>query len=826
MKPIKIAMKPFFKIIFFSFLLLCTVTLAQKKALDAKFTSEKVTVDGKNNEAIWQFAPVATDFVMFQPDNGKAIDTSKKTDVRIVYDNEAIYIFATMFDDAPSKILKEITQRDNIGTADIFGVFVNGFNDGQQDFQFFVSASGVQMDRLATEDGEVAPNNYNQDFSWDAIWDSEVTITDLGWTVEMKIPYAALRFSKESVQTWGINFFRGIRRDRQSYTWSAIDNKIESTRNQNGVLQGIQNVKTPTRLFFIPYSSYYYEKNESGSANKFKAGMDIKYGINDSFTLDAILVPDFGQTKFDNVILNLSPYEQQFNENRPFFTEGTDLFNKANLLYTRRIGGAPRFGFDGNVETVIEPAAVNLLNAIKISGRTKNGLGIGFLNAITEKTTGIIQNFATGDKRRGVVEPLTNYNVLVLDQRFNQNSSVTLTNTNVTRNGNYRDANTSAFLFDLNSKGNDYNLSGDFKYSTIDTNPEGDFSNAYQYINKTSDYDGFKTALNFEKTSGKYRYTVFGKYISANYDINDLGYGAQTDYHNVYADFSYRILNPTSIFNTFRMDVKSSVEIQNTTGKIQDQFFNFSVEGNSVSNDYYKAFFQINPLTTFDFYQPRVFGRYSYLPRSFSSNLFFSSNYNRAFAIDFQPSVKFYDEHRRIDYGFYLSPRYRVNDKILLIYSFNYFRNLNDRGSIYVENPLNDIYYTQRNVKTITNELSGKLAINNKMTFNLTARHYWLVSQNKQNFILQQDGFLTDTAFVNGLDENFGAWNFDLSYSWWFAPASQISILYRNNAQDYSNVIERNFAKNFNNLFEDNLNNIFSISFRYYIDYNAAKNWF
>ncbi len=808
-------MTQFFKTFSFVLLLICSKSFAQKKTLQAKFVSEKIVIDGKFNESIWQTAPIATDFIMFQPDNGKAIDSTKKTDVRIVYDNEAVYISATLYDSEPQKILKEITQRDNIGTADIFGVFINGFNDGQQDFQFFVSASGVQMDRLATEDGQVNPDNFGQDFSWDAIWDSEVTLTDFGWTVEMKIPYAALRFSKESIQTWGLNFFRGIRRDRQSYTWSPIDSEIASTRNQNGILEGIENVKTPTRLFFIPYSSYYYEKNETGSANKFKAGMDIKYGINDSFTLDAILVPDFGQTKFDNVILNLSPYEQQFNENRPFFTEGTDLFNKANLLYTRRIGAAPKFvpeNFDAANETIVDaPATVNLLNAIKISGRTKGGLGIGFLNAITEKTYGTIQNNVTGEKRKGVIEPLTNYNVLVLDQRFNQNSSLSLTNTNVARNGKYRDANATAFLFNLNTKENDYNLSGDFKYSSINT---------------VQDYDGFKTAVNFEKTSGKYRYTLFGKYISADYDINDLGYATQTDYHNVYADFSYRILNPTKLFNTFRFDLKSSVEIENTTGKVQDNFYNAGVEGNSRQNDYYKAFIQINPLETFDFYQPRIPGRYSYVPRSFTSFLVFSSNYNDTFAFDIQPSIKVYDEKNRKDYGVFMSPRYRVSDQILLIYSFNYFRNLNDRGFILYDNATSDIYYTQRNVKTITNEISGKFALNNKMTFNLTARHYWLTSKNKKNFLLEEDGYLTDTAFIPNLDDNFGAWNFDLSYSWWFAPASQISILYRNNATDYRNDIVRSFGKNVKNLFDENLNNIFSISFRYYIDYNTAKNWF
>jgi hypothetical protein len=805
-----------FNLLFTIMLLAVSSTYAQKKVLQAQFIDEKINIDGNPHESAWATADIATGFTMFQPDNGKPIDIAKNTEVKLLYDDNAIYIFANMRDDDPTKILTEITRRDQVGTADIFGVFINGFNDGQQDFQFFVTASGVQLDRLATEDGEVTPDAFSQDFSWDAIWDSAVQITDEGWTAEIKIPYAALRFSKEQVQTWGLNFFRGIRRDRQNYTWNPINSAIGAVRPQNGILEGIRNIKPPTRLFLIPYSSYYYENNQEGSEHKVKAGLDIKYGINDSFTLDAILVPDFGQTRFDNVVLNLSPYEQQFTENRPFFTEGTDLFNKAGLLYSRRIGGSPRFrpeNYNGTTDSIANvPATVNLLNAIKISGRTKNGLGIGFLNAITETTYATVyskQEDGSVVARRGIVEPLTNYNVLVLDQRFNQNSSVSFTNTNVARNGNYRDANVSALLFDLNTKENSFNVSGDFKYS---------------HIYADTDYTGFKTSLNIEKTSGKYRFSGFGKYISADYDLNDLGYSTITNYHYVFADFSYRILNPTKWFNTFRTDVKSGLEIQNTTGRIQDFYYTASAEGNSKTNDYYKALIQWTPTELFDFYQPRVAGRYSYVPRNIMGLLYFSSNYNHAFALDIQPQYKISDEKGRQDYSIYLSPRYRFNDRMLLIYTFNYLRQLNDRG--YVDHDANGIYYAERNIKTISNELSGRYAINNKMSLNLTARHYWSFSKNHEFFSLNDRGYLDPSTFTGALDENLNLWNFDLSYSWWFAPASQLSILYRNNATDYGNIVDKDFSRNLKNLFTDNLNNIFSISIRYYIDYNEAKRWF
>ena len=420
------------------FIIICTSLLyGQKKTLNTKSITSKISIDGKITEDAWNSAEIASDFVMYQPDNGKSINENKKTEVKVVYDNDAIYIAATLYDENPSKIKKEITNRDSFGVTDYFSVFINGFNDGQQDFRFYVTAAGVQLDCIATED--------YKDFSWDAIWDSKAVITDKGWVVEMKIPYAAIRFSNSNKQTWGINFLRNIQRDVQVYSWNRIDTKIGAELTQNGLLEGIENIKTPTRLFFIPYVSFYNQKDNTQSDNTFKGGLDIKYGINDAFTLDAILVPDFGQTKFDNAILNLEPFEQQLDENRPFFTEGTELFSKGNLFYSRRIGGYPSSDptVRENEEITDYPSTVDLLNAIKISGRTKKGLGIGFLNAITEKTYATIKDTVTSTTRKEVIEPLANYNIVVLDQRFNQNSSVTFINTNTIRNGSFRDANVS-----------------------------------------------------------------------------------------------------------------------------------------------------------------------------------------------------------------------------------------------------------------------------------------------------------------------------------------------------------------------------------------------
>lgn len=811
-QPINRFMKNY---LLFCFLLLSFFGYSQKKVLQTKFISEKVEIDGKLNEDIWQSASIASDFITFEPDNGKPIPENKKTEVKVLYDNDAIYIGAMMYDDNPDKILREITQRDDFGTSDIFGVFINGFNDGQQDFQFFVNAADGQADCITTDTN-------GEDYSWDAVWKSKAVITDKGWIVEMRIPYAALRFSAENKQTWGLNFFREVRRDRFKYTWNFIDSKLGTFTQQTGILEGIENIKPPTRLFLLPYSSFYVDANSrQKTKGTLKGGLDLKYGINDAFTLDMILIPDFGQTKYDDQILNLGPFEQQFNENRPFFTEGTDLFSKGNLVYSRRIGGNPSNypTTQPNEEIIDNPASVNLINALKVSGRTKNGLGVGILNAVTEKTAASIRNNDTQEIRKEIVEPLANYNVLVLDQRFRKNSSVAFVNTNVTRNGSFRDGNVTALVWDLNTKKNTYNLSGDFKYS---------------YINDLEDKKGINSQLNFSETSGKFRYGIGADIMTKDFDNNDLGINFETNYYSIYANSSYRILNPTKIFNSFNARINGYSQFQKETGKIQASNINFQINSNTKKNHYFGIGFDANPIETFDYYEPRAANRYVIRPTKIGGFVYISTNYNNAFAIDLNPSYAVFDEAGRNSYGFSIGPRYRFNDKLSLNYNFNFFRQNNNKGYIDSINDdmnsatPNTIVFANRNVITYSNTLSGKYSLNSQMTFNISLRQYWSYAENKNTLSLEQNGRLADfIGYTTNKNSSFYSWNADLSFSWWFAPGSQVSVLYRNNAGAFEREINKKFNDNVTNLLNnDALSHIFSISVRYFIDYNQVKNKF
>ncbi len=790
--------------------LISCVGYSQRKSLNAEVAAAPIIIDGQLTEPIWQTAQVATNFLEFYPDNGKLCDPTMQTEVRVAYDNEAIYIAAKMYDSDPSKILTQLTQRDDFGTADHFGVFINGYNDGQQDFRFFVSAAGVQMDANTT-------NSNGEDFTWDAIWESKVAITEFGWVAEFRIPYAAIRFPKAAEQKWGINFYREVRRDRRQFTWNLIDTKVNNELAQTGILDGIKNINPPTRLFFIPYGSFYYEKNKGQQDTRFKGGMDIKYGINDSFTLDAILVPDFGQTKFDNVELNLGPFEQQFNENRPFFTEGVDLFNKGDLLYSRRIGGEPStYPLTRDNEIVSKyPSTVNLINALKLSGRTKGGLGIGILNAVTEKSFATLRDTINNIDRKVVVEPLANYNVLVLDQRFGSNNSISLINTSVTRNAAFRDANVTAALFDLHTKKNTYAAGGNFKYSYINELPGN------------NNYDGFTGGLNLDETSGNYRYGISGGYISKYFDNNDLGINFQTDYHAASAYWNYRILNPTKHFNRLQLNMRVYTELQNKTGRAQEAYYVGSIDLTDKKNDSYGGGVTITPFEIYDFYEPRVDGRFLALPKQYRANAYISTNYNRKFAFDINVNYEITDQKDRNIAGIRVSPQYRISDHIFIDYEF-YFQHLNNDVG-YVAQDFNDIVMATRNRNTYVHTISGRYSINNRMTIDLAARQYWSYVQNSRFQNLNDDGSLSPSLYNKDRNTSYNSWNVDLSYSWWFAPGSQISVLYRNNAlvsQRNLSSIDRNYRRNLNDLFVGNLDSVISVSIRYYIDYNRIKNLF
>ncbi len=393
---------------FFKFFFLCiiifasTYCYAQTKSLQAVDVKQPPKLDGKLDDEVWKNIPAATDFIINFPDFGKPSNSNSQ--VKLVYTNEAIYVGAYLYDN-PKLIRKQFTERDKEERqdADNFGIAFDTYNDKQNAFYFIVTSANVQSDvRVSAATSNDNGDNFGSagfDYNWDAVWDSRTSITANGWIAELKIPYSALRFSKKNIQDWGLNFSRYIRRFNEKSYWNEVNPKTDGFVNQFGNLKELQNLQPPLRLSLLPYVSTGYRivPTNAGTIENFlhNGGMDVKYGINESLTLDMTLIPDFGQVQSDNIILNLSPFEYQYAENRPFFTEGTELFNKAGIFYSRRVGETPigyynvlQLASDSGYTILRNPSVTQLYNATKLSGRTKSNLGIGLFNAITAPVHG------------------------------------------------------------------------------------------------------------------------------------------------------------------------------------------------------------------------------------------------------------------------------------------------------------------------------------------------------------------------------------------------------------------------------------------------------
>jgi hypothetical protein len=463
------------------FLLIVMTPIFAQKKLEAKHIDEKISIDGELKENAWSNVKYSNSFTQVKPYPGKP--ATRDTKVALCYDHEAIYI-AAICNDQKDSVSKVLSLRDDYNAnLDAFGIFLDTYNDDQNGFGFGVTSKGVQLDF------KIASTEFNDQLN--LVWNSVVKITDTAWIAEIKIPFSAIRFPKKQIQDWGINFTRQISRYREESTWSPVNPDLENYLLEAGDVVGIENIDPPLRLALMPYvSSYLNHSKADGTTTSLNGGMDIKYGINEALTLDVTLVPDFGQVVFDQQVLNISPFEIQFNENRQFFTEGTELFTKAGLFYSRRIGvQAPQ----SVLQTLLNDdeylsnlaSATQLYNASKVSGRLKNGLGVGVFNGITAPQYATAVNKITKEEREIMASPLTNYNVLVFDQNLKNNSSVTFTNTNVWRAGSFYDANVSGFNFNINTKDNKFNFNGKTSLSAK--------------LNKVSTELGYNYNLNFKK---------------------------------------------------------------------------------------------------------------------------------------------------------------------------------------------------------------------------------------------------------------------------------------------------------------------------------------
>ncbi len=404
------------------------------RAVTATATLEPIQVDGRLDEPAWEQGIATTRFIQRDPDQG--MPATERTEAIILYDSEAIYVGARLFDSAPDSIVARLGRRDAQQESDFFAVFLDPYLDRRSGYYFGLTAAGTLHDGVLLNDN-------NDDSDWDGVWQGRVQRTSEGWTAEMRIPYSQLRFYQQDQYVWGVNFVRGIsRKQERAYL-------VYTPRNESGFvsrfpeLVGIRDVRPSRQLEVIPYvtSRATYDQTVSdgnpfndGSVYGMDGGVDIRYGLTSNLTLNATLNPDFGQVEVDPAVINLSDYETYFPEKRPFFIEGSSVFgnfgeggasntfgfnwSSPSFFYSRRIGRLPAGSLPGHAFSDM-PEGTRILGAAKVIGKLNGSWNVGILQALTAREHARLQS-GVGVRSRAEVEPTAYHGVYRAQKEFTE----------------------------------------------------------------------------------------------------------------------------------------------------------------------------------------------------------------------------------------------------------------------------------------------------------------------------------------------------------------------------------------------------------------------
>ena len=797
------------------------------KQLTAKRTTINFKIDGILDEADWKTAPMATDFVELNPVAFRKEDNLNRTEIYILYNNSGLLLGGYCHEQNKDSIATELVGRDNFGNNDFVGFVFDTYNDKVNGTEYFVTPLGEQMDaKVVPSDG----HGNSEDFSWSSVWQSATKRQSDGWTFELYIPYSALRFSKKDQQVWGMNIVRRRNKSGKQLFWSPIDPIKNGFLTQEGLFTIPEKINPPLRLSFTPYFSTYlnnYPYNTPGIKNtttSVNGGMDLKYGINESFTLDATLVPDFGQVQSDNNVLNLSPFETKFNENRSFFTEGTELFNKGNLFYSRRVGSTPLHYYDvnnqvsNNEHIVSNPLESRLINATKISGRTKGKLGIGIFNALAEQTYATVED-NSGKSRKILTNPLTNYNIIVLDQSLKNNSTLTLINTDVSRAGKDYNANVTAGLVNFYDKNNKWNFNANAYTST--------------FFNKNT--TGYKGGLGLGKVSGRFHVQVSAQVIDDKFDPNDLGIQFYNNNINYFTFLGYNITKTHKWYNRWYNNVNLNYNRHYRPNQYQS--FEYNYNGNIQLKNLWWIGLNLNGrLKGNDFYEPRIDGRVFTSPATFSPGFFIQSNEAKKYSVSGSAQYGMTNLFNSKETDFELNQRIQFNNKFTLshVISYGYINNNAGFDGIYTNNGQDTVLFGRRDRTTVENRLNLKYSFNTKMYITMRLRHYWSKVNNNVIYVLNRAGnldkipaenaalnqYVSSNSFFN---RNLNLFNIDMIYSWRFAPGSEFNVVWKNGINTFEQDAAGNYFKNFSKTLNAPQNNSVSVKVLYYIDYLSLK---
>ena len=548
-----------------------------------RLTGEKPTIDGILNDQCWKIGEWAGDFTQWVPREGAK--PSQPTQLKILYDDNNIYVAIRAFESEPEKIIRKGGRRDEFN-GDVVGVNFDSYHDHRTGFEFDVTAAGQKIDLILT-------NPSNGDANWNAVWYAKTGIEDSAWTAEFEIPLSQLRYSGDNEQIWGMHCWRWIDRLQEESDWEPQSSEGPGILYLFGEIHGIEGLPKSWRIEIMPYTIGKLKTFKTEPDNPFadkgrswlgNAGLDAKIGLSSNFTADITVNPDFGQVESDPSVMNLTAFETFYEEKRPFFLEGKNIFNfdfdNVNMFYSRRIGHAPTYSPDINDdEHMKSPDNTTILSALKVSGKTSSGLAVGVLQSITNKERATLQSAST--HREVTVEPLTSYSIARLQQDFAEGNTVlggivTATNRSINDSHlNFMNRNAYTGGLDLLHQWNDkeFYVNAKLVGSRISGSTEAisglQSASARYYQRPDLDYiqfDSTRTQLNGyggqlkvgKGSKGFWRYSSELNWRSPGLDLNDLGFMQTADIMKLSNSISYFVNQPVSIFRTYSVGLNET----------------------------------------------------------------------------------------------------------------------------------------------------------------------------------------------------------------------------------------------------------------------------
>jgi hypothetical protein len=538
----------------------------------------RVHLDGKLDERAWVEAPVTDIFTQIDPLEGQP--ASQKTEVRVVYDDDALYVGARLHDSG--RITARLGRRDMpLGDSDWFGVMIDSYHDHRTAFGFDVNPAGVRRDEVKTIDQD--------DNSWDPVWEVVTSLDTAGWVAEYRIPFSQLRFESLADQVWGIQFERVIGRNREYDVSTFIPKRERGGVPRYGHLSGLRDVQPGKRLEFLPYTVSRAEYIDRG-LNPYKtreeynatAGLDLVVRASSNLTMNATFNPDFGQVEVDPAVVNLGVYETFFEEKRPFFVEGSEIFafgaegtSGGQLFYTRRVGREPSLA--PPTQRADMPDATTILGAAKLSGKAA-GWSLGVLEAVTDRESARFRDANDAD-RKAVVEPLSNYFVgrarrELRDGRTFVGGIVSAVNRRLETDVLASTLRKSAFAggVDFRHELGDrtWVIHGDAEASRIAgttsamvlvqqqpnhylQRPDADH---LEVDSSATSLAGYSVNLTLAKQQGEHwRGSVAGALTSPRYEVNDMGFSYRTDRQDAQVELQYVENRPGTVLRHWNTDL-------------------------------------------------------------------------------------------------------------------------------------------------------------------------------------------------------------------------------------------------------------------------------